>query len=80
MDPFLGDIVLFSFDFVPVYWMACEGQTLQISTNQALFTLLGTSFGGDGISNFKLPDMRNSVPIVGMHYCISLQGIYPNRN
>jgi len=79
VDPLLGDIALFLFDFAPSFWMACEGQTLQISTYQALFTLLGTTFGGDGVNNFKLPDMRSSVLIAGMHYCIAVQGLYPSR-
>ncbi|HET6419773.1 MAG TPA: tail fiber protein [Geobacteraceae bacterium] len=80
MDPFLGDIALFSFDFVPSYWMACEGQLLQITANQSLFTLLGTTFGGNGTTTFALPDLRGSVPLPGMHYCIAIQGIYPSRN
>jgi microcystin-dependent protein len=82
VDPFLGDIVLFSFDFAPSHWMTCEGQTLSISTNQALFALLGAKFGGNGITTFCLPDLRNAVPLpgMGMHYCIAVQGIYPSRN
>lgn len=82
MDPFLGDIVLFSFDFAPSYWMPCEGQTLQISTYQSLFTLIGTTFGGNGTTTFCLPDLRSAIPIqeIGMHYCIAIQGIYPSRS
>jgi microcystin-dependent protein len=82
MDPLLGDIELFAFDFAPSYWMTCEGQTLNISTNQSLFTLIGTTFGGDGITTFCLPDLRNALPMqdMGMHYCIAVQGIYPSRN
>lgn len=82
MDPFLGDIELFAFDFAPKGWMFCEGQTLNIATNQALFTLLGTTFGGNGTTTFCLPDLRNSLPMqsMGMHYCIAVQGIYPSRS
>ncbi len=82
MDPLLGDIALFSFDFAPSYWMTCEGQTLSISSYQSLFTLIGTTFGGNGTTTFCLPDLRNAIPIqgIGMHYCIAIQGIYPSRN
>lgn len=82
MDPFLGDIELFAFDFAPSYWMKCEGQTLNIATYQILYTLLSTTFGGDGITTFCLPDLRNALPMkeMGMHYCIAVQGIYPSRS
>ncbi len=82
MDPLLGDIELFAFDFAPSYWMPCEGQTLNIATNQALYTLLGTKFGGNGTTTFCLPDLRNALPMqeMGMHYCIAIQGIYPSRS
>lgn len=81
MDPFLGDIELFAFDFEPIGWMFCEGQTLNIATNQALFSLIGTTFGGNGTTTFFLPDLRNALPMqgMGMHYCIAVQGIYPAR-
>ncbi len=80
VDPLLGDIALFSFDFVPSFWLACEGQILQIASYQPLFTVIGTTFGGNGSTTFALPDLRKSVPIPGMHYCIAYQGIYPERN
>ncbi|OPX85283.1 tail fiber protein [Pelotomaculum sp. PtaB.Bin117] len=82
MDPLLGDIQLFAFDFAPSNWMTCEGQTLNIATNQALFSLIGTKFGGNGTTTFCLPDLRNALPMqgMGMHYCIAIQGIYPDRN
>ncbi len=82
MDPLLGDIQLFAFDFAPSYWMPCEGQTLSIATNQSLFTLIGTKFGGNGTTTFCLPDLRNALPMkgMGMHYCIAIQGIYPSRS
>ncbi|EGW37459.1 tail fiber protein [Desulfosporosinus sp. OT] len=82
MDPFLGDIELFAFDFSPFNWIPCEGQTLNIATNQDLFTLIGTTFGGNGTTTFCLPDLRNALPMqgMGMHYCIAVRGIYPSRN
>jgi microcystin-dependent protein len=61
--PFLGQITLFPYNFAPFGWAMCEGQLLPISQNTALFSLLGTQFGGDGRSNFALPDLRGRVPI-----------------
>lgn len=82
MDPQLGDIELFAFDFAPSYWLPCEGQTLNISAYQSLYSLIGKRFGGDGITTFCLPDLRNALPMkgMGMHYCIATQGFYPSRN
>lgn len=62
-DCFVGQISLFSFSFAPKFWAQCSGQTMAISQNNALFALLGAAYGGDGISNFKLPDLRGRVPI-----------------
>src|SRR5208283_4419189 len=63
MDPFIGQITLFPFNFAPLGWALCEGQLLPISQNVALFDLIGTYYGGDGRSNFALPDLRGRVPI-----------------
>src|SRR5271165_3262035 len=63
MNPFLGQITLFPFNFAPVGWALCEGQLLPISQYTALFSLLGTYFGGNGISTFALPDLRGRAPI-----------------
>jgi microcystin-dependent protein len=57
-EPFLAEIRAFSFGFVPQGWLACAGQLLPINQNQALFSLLGTTYGGDGFSTFALPDLR----------------------
>jgi microcystin-dependent protein len=62
-DPFLGELRMFGFDFPPKGWALCNGQLLPINQNQALFSLLGTTFGGDGRVNFALPDLRGRVPI-----------------
>jgi microcystin-dependent protein len=62
-EPFLAEIRLMSFDFAPKGWAMCNGQLLPINQNQALFSLLGTTFGGDGRVNFGLPDLRGRVPI-----------------
>lgn len=62
-EPFLSEIRLMSFAFAPQGWALCNGQLLSINQNQALFSLLGTTFGGDGQTNFALPDLRGRVPI-----------------
>jgi microcystin-dependent protein len=62
-EPFLSEIRLMSFVFPPKGWALCDGQLLPINQNQALFSLLGTTFGGDGRVNFGLPDLRGRVPI-----------------
>lgn len=62
-EPFIGEIRPFAFPFAPRYWAFCDGQTMAIAQNQALFSLLGTTFGGNGVSNFNLPDLRGRVPI-----------------
>lgn len=58
MQPFLGQIQAFGFNFAPRGWALCDGQLLPIASNTALFSLLGTTFGGDGRTTFKLPDLR----------------------
>jgi microcystin-dependent protein len=62
-DPILGEIRTFAFNFAPKGWEACRGQLLQISQNQALFALLGTLYGGDGRTNFALPDLQGRVAV-----------------
>lgn len=62
-EPFLGETRIFSFTFAPKGWALCNGQLLPINQNQALFSLLGTTYGGDGRVNFALPDLRGRVPI-----------------
>jgi microcystin-dependent protein len=62
-EPFLGEVRLMSFTFVPRGWAACDGQLLPINQNQALFALLGTTYGGDGRTTFALPDLRGRTPL-----------------
>ncbi len=62
-EPFLSEIRIMSFNFAPKGWALCNGQLLPINQNQALFSLLGTTFGGDGRVNFALPDFRGRGPI-----------------
>lgn len=74
-EPFLSEIRMFSFVFAPRGWALCNGQLLPINQNQALFSLLGTSFGGDGRVNFALPDLRGRVPIhVGTGHTLGERG------
>jgi microcystin-dependent protein len=62
-EPFIGEIRPMGFGFPPKGWAECNGQLLQINQNQALFSLLGTTYGGDGRTTFALPDLRGRVPI-----------------
>ena len=63
MDPYLGEIRAFSFNFAPTGWAQCNGTLLPIADNTALFQLLGTIYGGDGRTTFALPDFRNRAPV-----------------
>ena len=63
MDPFLGQIVSFAGNFAPRGWAYCDGQLLAISQYSALFSILGTTYGGDGRSTFALPDLRGRAPV-----------------
>lgn len=67
MDPILGTITLFGGNFEPKGWAFCNGQQLSIAQNSALFSLLGTMYGGDGITTFGLPDLRGRVPVHAGH-------------
>ncbi len=62
-DAFIGEIRMFAGNFAPVGWLKCEGQLLPISQNTALFSILGTTYGGNGTTNFALPDLRGRVPM-----------------
>ena len=62
-DPFLGELRIFSFNYAPQGWAQCNGQLLPINQNQALFSLLGTTYGGNGQTTFGLPDLRGKVPM-----------------
>src|SRR5207248_2291007 len=62
-DPFVAEIRMFAGNFAPKGWATCDGQLLPISQNTALFSLLGTTYGGDGKSNFALPNLEGSTPL-----------------
>jgi microcystin-dependent protein len=82
MEPLLGQITLFPYNFAPRGWAACNGAVMQIQQNQALFALIGTTFGGDGRTTYALPDLRSKSPlpegVIG--YCIAVQGVFPSRD
>jgi microcystin-dependent protein len=63
MDPIIGEIRMFAGNYAPAGWALCDGSTLQISSNDTLFMLIGTSYGGDGFETFALPDLRGRVPV-----------------
>ena len=74
-EPFLSEIRLMSFGFAPKGWALCNGQLLPINQNQGLFSLLGTTFGGDGRVNFALPDLRARAPVhVGSGHTLGERG------
>jgi microcystin-dependent protein len=63
MDPIIGEIILFAGNYAPVGWALCNGQALAIQQYQVLFSILGTTYGGDGVRTFNLPDLRGRVAI-----------------
>ena len=88
MDPFLGEIRVVAFNFIPAGWAACNGASLPINQNQALFALLGTQYGGNGTTTFNLPNLPDETTHAGgassdtaapVHNIIALTGIFPSR-
>lgn len=75
MNPYLGDIRIFAGNFAPIGWMMCRGQPLIIADYSALFSLLGTTYGGDGVTTFNLPDFRGRAPLgVGSTFALGQRG------
>jgi microcystin-dependent protein len=72
-QPYVGEVRMVGFQFAPVGWQYCDGSLLSISEYEALFTLIGTTYGGDGQTTFAVPDLRGRSPI---HYGTSSQGSY----
>jgi microcystin-dependent protein len=72
MPPFIGEIRMFAGNFAPAGWAFCDGQTLAISENDALFTLIGTMYGGDGEETFQLPNLQSRIPI---HFGTGTDGV-----
>ena len=78
MDPILGMVYLFAGNFAPVGYALCDGQLLPISQNTPLFSILGTTYGGDGKTTFALPKLN--APVTGMNYVIATRGVFPSRS
>jgi microcystin-dependent protein len=86
-EPLMGTVILFAGNYAPMGWSFCEGQKLSIVQNAALYSLLGTTYGGDGQMTFALPDLRGKAPgdtsaeqLGGLHYIIAIEGSYPSRD
>jgi len=82
VEPYLGEIRMFGGDFAPRGWARCHGQLLPISEHAPLFSLIGTTYGGDGIDTFALPDLREDTTPAGklpITFIIALAGVYPPR-
>jgi len=80
-DDFIGEVTVFAGNFAPRNHAFCEGQILKISGNEALYSLLGNKYGGDGRTSFALPNLAEAEKALnGARYIIALQGIYPARN
>ncbi len=77
MEANIGTICMFAGNFAPVNWMFCDGSLLKISTHQAMFSILGTVYGGDGVTTFGLPNLNGSD---SPNQIICVQGFYPPRN
>jgi microcystin-dependent protein len=86
MESYLGTIILFAGTFAPQGWALCDGRVMSIATNTALFSILGTQYGGDGKNTFALPKLTplecapGSAPEVAINYIICIAGIYPMRD
>ena len=80
MNPLLGSIMLWPFDWAPQSWLLCNGQSLSIKQNSALHSLMGNTYGGDD-ANFMLPNMKNVTTTSGaeLRYIICIQGVFPSR-
>jgi microcystin-dependent protein len=83
-NPFLGEVETFAFNFCPLGWVVPNGQLMPINQNQALFSLLGTTYGGDGKSTFALPVIKPTFTISPgsppLTICMATLGIFPSRN
>lgn len=77
---FVGELQLFPYGFAPIDWTLCDGKLLSINDYSTLFALIGTTFGGDGMTNFAVPDLRKATIGQYNQYYIALNGIFPPRN
>lgn len=79
MDTYLGAIELLPYTFVPMDWLVCDGSLLSINQYQALYAVLGITYGGNGSSNFAIPNLKGFEPIPGVRYYIAVNGLFPSR-
>jgi microcystin-dependent protein len=79
MEPILGQIQLFAFNIVPKGWMVCDGAILPINQYVALFSLIGITYGGNGTSDFALPNLKGKEPTPGTRYLIAIEGVFPEQ-
>lgn len=79
MDPYIGQIELFPYTYEPMGWALCDGRLLPVAQYDALFSLIGTHYGGDGQTTFALPNLKGTEPIPGTNFYIALEGLYPTR-
>jgi len=79
MEQLIGEIRLFTYNFVPMGWLRCDGTIVSITEYQTLYALLMTRYGGDGMTNFALPDLTGAEPDPNTMYCIAWEGIFPTR-
>lgn len=77
-EAFIGTIIAWAPKFAPIGWEFCNGQSMEPQSNPALFSLIGTTYGGDGIHTFHLPDLRDK-NMGAVSYIICTQGLYPPR-
>lgn len=89
IDPIIGSVGFFAGNYVPQGWAPCDGRTLPITHNEALFSIIGSAWGGDGIKTFALPDLRRTGADGGhlpfqqgedLIACIAITGVYPSRS
>jgi len=85
MEPYLGSLLLVPYNFAPQGWAFCQGQLMPISQNTALFSLIGTTYGGDGVTTFALPNLTGPQAMTdasgaALNWIIALVGVYPSRN
>ncbi len=79
MEPFIGEVELFPYTFVPTGWSLCDGKLLNIQEYQALYAIIRVTYGGDGITTFALPNLLGTEPIPFTKFCIAIQGYFPSR-
>lgn len=77
VEEYVGMIKLFAGNFAPMGWTECRGQLMPINNNEPLFSILGTTYGGDGKTTFALPNLAKKTPASGMKYIICMNGAYP---